>query len=238
MAIKLLNLEEAAAFLRMDPGQLRQMAVCGDIPCVYHGERLFFEHEELDNWFSRRLINHQPISGASNGKRKGNDNGFGADLPPIYTFCSVETICADLPGKTKPAILRALTDLSEKSGLLYDPREFMEELKKREDVASTAMAEGVALVHPEQRDEYICEAPFIALGRTAQPIFFGNQDGVATDLFFVIAGPDNAFHLGLLARLCQLISTTPLLQLLREATDENDMYEALRSVEASASSEE
>jgi mannitol/fructose-specific phosphotransferase system IIA component (Ntr-type) len=224
MALKLLNLGEAARFLGMEEAELRRMAVCGDIPCLQQGSRLMFEYSELDNWFTARLLRHQKVSLGAN---PAGDSMAGT----MSRLCREETMCCGLPGKTKAAVLKALTDLAERSGLLYDPREFLEELRRREEISSTAMAEGVALVHPERRDEYICEAPFIAVARTQQPVFFGEAYVIPTDIFFVISAPDNLEHLHILAHVCQIIGNTKLLDELRSAATPDEMMDAIRDAD-------
>ena len=65
MPVKLLNLTDAAHFLSMDEKVLRSMAMAGEVPSVMQGARLMFEREELDNWYTNRLLHHQPLD-ASN----------------------------------------------------------------------------------------------------------------------------------------------------------------------------
>lgn len=227
MAVKLLNLEEAAAFLNLEPGKVRQMAVCGEIPCIDSGSRLTFEREELDNWYTNRLIRHLPVTPLRRGQRPSG----GTDIAGL---CHSRIMTPSLGGKTRDAVLRALTELCENSGALYDPREFYEELRRREDVASTAMKGGIALCHPENRDEFLCEKPFIAVAHTEKPVFFGDPDGGTTDLFFVIAGPDDDMHLQIMAQLCALLENSPLAEKLRGASTAEAMLEAV--VECTASS--
>ncbi|MBR4124661.1 MAG: PTS sugar transporter subunit IIA [Victivallales bacterium] len=221
MPVKLLNLTDAARFLSMEEKELRAMAMAGEVPSVLQGARLMFEREELDNWYTNRLLHHQPL------KQLARPPAQEAVLN-LADYCRVETMTTALPGRTKPAVLKSLTELAERSGLLYDPAEFLENLRQREEIASTAMAEGVALVHPENRDEFLCEDTFVCIAKAQTPVYFGEENGGATDLFFVIAGPDSELHLRLLARICQLISTTPLLERLREATTPEEMLAAVQ----------
>ena len=219
MALNLLSLKDAAAFLGMEPGELRQMAVCGEIPCVQQGERMLFEYGELDTWFTKRLVRHEPVKLCE------------APVVSLSSLCSVETMDCALPGKTKSAVLKSLTALAERSGLLYDPKEFEDELRKREEIGSTAMAEGVALVHPNRRDEYICEGPFVAIARSERPVFFGEADGIPTDIFFVVSSPDNLEHLHILARVCEILLKSNLLTALREAQSPEEMLAAVQAAE-------
>ena len=133
-----------------------------------------------------------------------------------------------LPAKTRPGVLRELTAMAERAGLLYDPAEFLEELQKREEAASTAMAEGIALVHPLARDEYICQEPFLAVAQAQNPVFFGAPNGIPTDLFFLLCSPTPEEHLQILAELCQRAETPNFLQGLRNAHTPQEMLDVFR----------
>lgn len=222
MPVKLLSLEEAAAFLKMEPKEVRALVTSGELPCITQGARMVFEYSVLDNWYTNCLVNHLPI------KRGRMPQNADQELR-LADFCSVETMEPNLEGKTKPAILRSLTKLSECSGFLYNPDEFLENLRQREEVGSTAMAEGIALCHPQTRDEYTCEQPFIAVGKTAKPVFFGEANGVPTDIFFVVCSADSDEHIQMLGKLCTAIAGGKLLEALREAETPEEMMEAMQN---------
>ena len=76
MPVKLMSLEEAAAFLMMESKELRALATSGEIPCIYQGSRMLFEHGELDTWYSNRLVTHQPVKHQEYAKMvpEGNDH--------------------------------------------------------------------------------------------------------------------------------------------------------------------
>ena len=71
--------------------------------------------------------------------------------------------------------------------------------------------QGVAFLHARYHDPNICGDSFAVLGRTAGPIFAGAADGGTTDLFFLLCCQDDALHLHVLARLCAMSHSTPLL---------------------------
>lgn len=217
-----MTIDDASAFLQIEAKELRALVTSGEIPCIHQGERMMFEHDELDNWYSNRLVRHIPVRHIEHARPVPEEIR-------LADYCRIETMETNLCGKTKPAILRALTELAERSGLLYDPKEFLENIQKREEIASTAMAEGIALVHPQTRDEYTCEAPFIAIAKTSKPVFFGEANGVPTDIFFVVCSADAQEHIQLLAKLCKAIENGKLLNALREAESPEEMMAAVEN---------
>jgi mannitol/fructose-specific phosphotransferase system IIA component (Ntr-type) len=102
----------------------------------------------------------------------------------------------------------------------------------REELCSTGLPGGIALLHTRQPEVYLFESSFICLGRTVQPIPFGAPDGQPTDLFFLLAMPDDRLHLHVLARLCLLAQKTPMVEQLRRAAGAEEMHQCLVSSES------
>ena len=112
-----------------------------------------------------------------------------------------EAVDVAVGAKAKAGILRDMTDLAGRSGMVYDPDWLFKALVAREEAASTAIGGGVALLHPRFHEAYVFEETFVAYGRCERPVFFGAQDGTGTDLFIHICCTHHALHLHILARL-------------------------------------
>ena len=232
MGYQLMDLKSAAAHLHMSANELRHFAQREEVPCVKRGEVFFFEHRPLDEWAQRRMLKmsekqlSQEHQLAMTERRHADGHDF-----HIADILRPETIMPELTSKTRAGVLRDMTDFADSTGLLYDPETLFAELSAREEVASTAAGGGVAFLHPRYHDPYLFQETFLALGRTARPVFFGAQDGTATDLFFLICCTDHTLHLHILARLCLLAHGTPLLENLRAAEDAAAMHAALKAAE-------
>jgi mannitol/fructose-specific phosphotransferase system IIA component (Ntr-type) len=138
-----------------------------------------------------------------------------------------EFISPALTAKTKASVLRQMVALSEKTGRVCDPRALLQGLEAREELCSTGIPGGLALLHSRNPESYLFDAPFLTLGRTIQPLPFGAPDGQPTDLFFLIGCPDDRMHLHTLARLCLMAQKTDLLVGLRQATDADAMCDCI-----------
>lgn len=208
------------------PRFLRQQATQHGLPHRLQGEQLFFEQESLLNWSSVHLLEARQEHKEEQILR--DDSQSVCLLPSCY--CRLACVSSSLPGRSKSAILKSLSELSAQSGLLYDPAEFLASLRRRESQASTALPGGVAFVHPCSRDEYLFEDSFICLARSAQPVFFGEAHGKSSDIFFVIACRDE-IHLPILGCLGRLVSAGDLLEQLRAAESPEQMLQALKNAE-------
>ncbi len=232
MGYQLMDQKSAAAHLHMKETELRHFAQRGEVQSVKRGDMYFFEHRALDEWAQRRMMamTSKDLTSehrlAMTERRRTDGHDF-----HIADILSPAAIAPSLSSKTRAGVLRDMTDFAVSTGLLYDPETLFAELSAREDVASTAAGGGVAFLHPRYHDPYLFQETFLALGRTVRPVFFGAQDGTATDLFFLICCTDHTLHLHILARLCLLAHGTALLTDLREAEDCEAMHAALKSAE-------
>jgi nitrogen PTS system EIIA component len=226
------NSEEVARYLHLDSADVERLVKNQDIPFERHGGRLVFRKVEIDTWASQRILGlegqplaeyHQKTSEAA--RRLLPDEALLPEmLRPGY-------VSPELPAKTRASVLREITALAEQTGQVLDPKGLLESLEAREELCSTGLPGGLALLHTRHHEAYLFETAFIVLGRTVQPIPFGAPDGRPTDLFFLLACPDERLHLHTLARLCLMVQKTDLLPNLREAASADAMYEHLVAAE-------
>lgn len=121
--------------------------------------------------------------------------------------------------------------LADRTGRVSDPKALLQGLQAREELCSTGLPGGLALLHARSPEEYMFAEPFLALGRTVQEIPFGSPDGRPTNLFFLIGCPDERMHLHALARLCLMAQKTDMLEQLRQGADAEVMCQYLIAAE-------
>ena len=233
MSREVLNLKQAAEHVHLEENELRHFAQRGEIEATKRGDDWFFEHRALDEWAQRNLLaadekdlkaQHRVMMDEN---RRADRTGWG-----VADLFSVEAIDLAVQAKAKAGILRDMTDLAVRGGKVYDEEGLFKELQDREDAASTAIGEGVALLHPRFHDPYLFEESFIAYGRSVRPIFFGAADGEATRHFFLIASTDHEQHLHILARLAILAHGTDLMERLDAAETSEEIICAIRDCES------
>ncbi len=232
MSREVLNLNQAAEHIHLEPNTLKHVAQRGEIEAMSRGDDWFFEHRALDEWAQRNLLaaNARDLKEQHRVMMDEERRSEHADWG-ICDLFRAEMIDLALGAKAKGGVLRDMTDLAERGGLVYDAEGLFKELVAREEAASTAIGEGVALLHPRFHDPYLFEESFIAYGRTVRPVFFGATDGEGTQHFFLICSTDHEAHLHILARLAILAHGTNLIELLDAAEDAEMVLEAIRTSE-------
>ena len=233
MAREVFTLSQAAEHVHLDANELRHFAQRGEVAAEKRGDEWHFEHRALDEWAQRELLaasekelqeQHRVMMDEN---RRADRLGWG-----VADLFSVAAIDLAVQAKAKAGILRDMTDLAEACGKVYDPDGLYKELEAREAVASTAIGEGVALLHPRFHDPYLFEESFVAYGRSTRPIFFGAADGEATRHFFLVCSTNHEEHLHILARLALLAHGTDLMERLDAVDTPEDAVAAIRDCEA------
>jgi PTS system nitrogen regulatory IIA component len=124
-----------------------------------------------------------------------------------------------------------MTELAGRTHLLWDAAKMAEAVRAREEMHSTALDNGVALLHPRRPMPTILEEAVVALGVAVGGIPFGTG-GLLTDIFFLICSTSDHEHLRILARLSRVINDQEFLSALRAAPDAAALQRLIREREA------
>lgn len=232
MSREVLTLKQAAEHVHLDENELKHVAQRGELAATERGGEWYFEHRALDEWAQRNLLSANERELAAQHRvimdehRKSNRLSWG-----VADLFRPDAIDLAVAARAKGGVIRDMTDLVEKCGAVYDAEELFQQLTAREEAASTAIGNEMALLHPLYHDPYLFEESVIAYGRAKRPVFFGAPDGEATRHFFVICSTDDEQHLHILARLAILAHATDLLERLDAAEDAEAVIAAVRECE-------
>jgi len=128
-------------------------------------------------------------------------------------------------------VIRELADHLASHFDQFEADEIDKILCDREELASTAIGEGVAIPHgkhPSASEIVAC------IGRARDGIDFDSMDGKPTFLFFVMIAPENSTgsHLKALARISRVLKGDDFRRRLLEARDAQEMYELIAEEDA------
>ena len=139
----------------------------------------------------------------------------------------------DLNGQPAPkeAMIEQLVALMERTGALSNPDQYRKDVLAREASGTTGMGDGIAIPHAKSAG--VTRAQLAAM-RVAAGTDYEALDGAPTQLFFLIAVPEQAndAHLKVLSRLSTLLMDEPFRKNLMEATDEEAFLEVIARKEA------
>ena len=229
---RIFNLHEVAEYLHLTRPDVETLVRRNEIPFERKGEKLVFRRNEVDAWASQRMLGSRQKLDDFHAKSSKRPAAPAKDRAIIPELLKRTFIAPALKAKTKSSVLSEMVKLADGTGLVNDKAQLLQSLKERELMCSTALAGGIALLHPRHHQPFLLAESFVVLGRTPQAVPFGAPDGHTTDLFFLVCSKEERLHLHVLARLCVLCYQTSLLIDLREADSGDAMFDKLVQAES------
>lgn len=216
------DLDQLAGYLHLERQQVSRLADRGSLPGRKVGGVWRFSKAEVHHWLEQRIGISDDEALAAMELRWRTDAGPEDEHPSLATMLPVEAVAVPLLARTRDSVIRSMGELASATGWLWDLEKMTEAIKAREEMASTALPGGVALLHPRRPMPNILGEGFLALGITSQGIPFGSGRSGMTDVFFLVCSLSDRGHLRTLARLSRLIGNPAFLSKLREATGPNE----------------
>lgn len=224
------DIDRLAVYLHLTPAQVQKMADRGRLPGRKIGGDWRFSEAEIHHWLEDSI-------GASNDEELARVEGVLQRAAPhdedvwIAAALPREAMAVPLLARSRTSLISTMVQVAAATGWLWDVDKMAAAVRARERLHSTALDNGVALLHPRRPQPNLLAQPFLAFGRTHQGIVFGDRQGRLTDLFFLILSLDDRGHLRTLARLSRLISNSQLLEALRTLPTAADVHQAIADTE-------
>lgn len=223
------DLDSLAEYLHISPQHVQKLATRGRIPGRRVGGVWRFSRAEIHHWLEDRIgiSDEDELARVDKVVTRAHP-----DTIRIGEIMMSEGIATPLAGKTRNRVIDSMCELAAATGLLWDPLKMAEAVHAREELHSTALDNGVALLHPRRPMPNVVGEPLLAFGRTPSGIPFGGSQGGLTDLFFLICATTDSEHLCILSRLSRLINEETFLSRLREAETPHDVLTTVQEVES------
>lgn len=219
MAPKDFDIHSLATYLHLTPAQVRRMVDRGRLPGRQIGGEWRFSEAEIHHWLEERIGASEDDDELAHMENLLKTGASATTDVSIADALPVEAISIPLNARTRVSVIERMVETAARTGWLWDPEKMAEAVRVRETLHTTALGNGVALLHPRRPQPSILAQAFIALGRTFKGIPFGDPQGRLTDIFFLILSVDDAGHLRTLARLSRFVGESQFLENLRNAED-------------------
>jgi PTS system nitrogen regulatory IIA component len=217
------DIESLASYLHLPKNQLQKMADRGQVP----GRRIkggwSFSSSEIHHWLESRLGATDDDAELATVEQILNKSAPSDETISIATLIPSGGIELPLAARTKDSVIRTMTSVAARTGMLWDSVKMCDALRKREELHPTALDIGVALMHPRRPMGNIIDDTFIVLGISTAGIPFGGGFENLTNIFFLICSKDDRIHLRVLARLSRLLTVKDFMNELRNAESEKEI---------------
>jgi len=227
-----LNLQQLSRFLHLPDAQIRKLVDKGAIPSRRVNGELVFSRDEVHRWLEKRIgvSDEEELVQVEKALTKSIPPGTEESALSLTSLIPAGAIALPLNAKTRDSVIRSMIQLAGSTGLLWDTDAMSEAVKAREDLHTTALDNGVALLHPRRPMPSLLGDTFLVLGRVPSGVPFGGASGL-TDLFFLICSMDDQIHLRILTRLSRLLTYPDFLRRFRESSSESEVRELISEVE-------
>jgi len=232
MPYRVFDIDEVAGYLHLTKEEVETLVKNQEIPFEKRGSRLVFRRVDVDAWASQRILE---MESAPLATYHGKTTNAAADILAAHALMPElvvpRFIDPQLPARTRVSAIREMVALAGKTGRVGDESALLESIQAREELCSTGLPGGLALLHPRNPDASIIDSAFVVVGRAVHPVPFGAPDRQPTDLFFLLGCPDDRLHLHTLARICMMTQKTDLLAQLRSAGSAGEMHDVIVAAE-------
>ena len=232
-----MNLQQLSRFLHLPDAKIRKLVDNGAIPSRRVNGELVFSQEEVNRWLEQRIgvSSEEELVQVEEALEKSVPTGTSNGDFTLDSLIPDGAIAMPLLAKTRDSVIRSMVQLAGSTGLLWDTDTMAEAVKAREELHSTALDNGVALLHPRRPMPNILGDTLLALGIVPSGIPFGGLSGM-TDIFFLICSMDDRIHLRILTRLSRVLTHPEFLRTLRDLEDESEIRSLIIKIEGAISS--
>jgi nitrogen PTS system EIIA component len=225
------DIDRLAAYLHMMPAAVTKLAERGKLPGRRVGGEWRFSAAEIHHWLEDRIgLSDQDELVQMEGTLDRASQFAPPEEISIADLLKPEAIEVPLDARTRGSVVVKMSELAARTHLLWDPVAMADAVRAREEMHSTALDNGVALLHPRRPMPSILAEAVLALGITHRGIPFGGG-GSLTDVFFLICSTSDYEHLRILARLSRVINDQDFLASLRQAPDAAMAHKLIRERE-------
>jgi PTS system nitrogen regulatory IIA component len=223
---------EAARILHVPEKKVIKLADDGELAGQKVQGQWLFSKADMILWFEKTLTGAKSDDHLEHIEKLAEDVPQETDEEPgIAELTSRGGVLIPFPAKTRDSVIRTLTQHGVEQGLIWDPDLMIDALRKREEMMSTAMENGVALLHPRRPMPYNIGDSFLILGVSLRGVPFGGGFNNLTDLFFLIGALDDKTHLRTLAGIGKILKHPEFLPRLRELETPEEILDWIKKIE-------
>ena len=145
-------------------------------------------------------------------------------------------INVDLRAKAKDAVIEEMVDLLTKEGIIGNKHEFIDVIKRREHIESTAIGDGIAIPHGRSSE---VKRLSVAFARSKEGVDFSSLDKKPVHLIFMIAAPQEARkeYLQAVAKIARLLKSNVMKERLLKADKPSKVMDILKEFDHAAPGE-
>lgn len=218
MAKKFLSKAETAKILKVSERVVQEMINTEIFTTKLVGKALKIDADSLNEWMENLSENEEKLLAL---KRV---------ICHFEEYMRPENIFLDFHAENKYEAIRILSEKAKEMKLVRDARWLYEVVVAREELISTAIGNGVALLHPRHLHPSKIKSPSILFARTDEGVDFDAPDNKPVNIFFMLLLHNDKQHLFSLSYISKLLVNLDVLTELGTAKAISDIHKILTSL--------
>lgn len=215
MSKEYLTLRQAASYLKVTDSVIREMTKSKVFVAKKIGNTYKIDKAEVDEWLAKlneREVEHLALR---------------RSVCKFSDYFKLKFIHLDFVADNKYEAIGEMSKIAKDLKIVRDHRWLYQVVVAREELVSTAIGKGVALLHPRHFHPSKVKKPSILFGRSAAGIEFDAIDNKPVNLFFMLLLHDDIQHLFSISYISKLLMSESFLKILSKAKSNEEIYDVV-----------
>ncbi len=215
MAENLITFKKCVAYLRVNETILNELIKVNGFKTVKSGKTIKLNKDKIDEWISNLEEEEQKQLAIKRITCRFSDY-----IKPEYINLNFEA------GNKFDAIAK-ISSFAKDCEIVQNHRWLNETIVARENMATTAVGDGIAFLHTRAPHPTKISTPSVLIARSAQGIDFGALDNKPVHLMFLLLLRNEKEHLFSLSYLNKILLNKDSMKILKTSTDPNEILQLL-----------
>jgi PTS system nitrogen regulatory IIA component len=218
MAKKYLSKSEAAKSLKVSEEVIQEMINTNVFESKIVGKSIKVDADSMNEWMENLTESEEKLL------------ALRRVICHFEEYMRPDNVFLDFHAENKYEAIRVLSERAKELKLVRDARWLYEVVVAREELISTAIGNGVALLHPRHLHPSKIKLPSIIFGRTEEGVDFDAPDNKPVNIFFMLLLHNDKQHLFSLSYISKLMINLDILKELGTANSVVDIHKILTSL--------
>ena len=215
MPEKTLTIKQVAAYLKVTDSVIKEMIKAKVFKAVKRGNSQLVNKNEVDEWLAN--LNEREVSNLA----------LQRSVCRFSDYFKPRHIVLDFVAENKYEAIAEVAKKAKDLKIVKDQRWLYQVVVAREELVSTAVGNGVALLHPRHFHPSKVKKPTILFGRSKSKIEFDAIDNEPVDIYFLLLLHNDIQHLFSISYISKLLMNEEVLNILRTTNDKELISETL-----------
>jgi len=215
MSDELLTIKQTASLLKVTDSVVKEMINTKVFETQKKGSTYKIRKDDVDEWLAG--LNDTELEKLA----------LKRSVCKFSDYFKAKNIILDFEADNKYEAIAEMSKKASEIKIVRDNRWLYKVVVAREDLVSTAVGKGVALLHPRHFHPKKIKKPTIIFGRSKNEIEFNAIDNKPVSLFFLLLLHDDIQHLFSISYISKLLMNDDILEILLEESDPKEIVEVL-----------